>query len=102
MHTSNTDHDETLKEQIETILDTCIFTALDAEMHSTATSVATNRILDMLGEDRERAVNAGRIEELEKLITLNKTLYGVEAEMTRRANNRLAELSNPTQEKEKQ
>lgn len=56
MHTSNTDHDETLKEQIETILDTCIFTALDAEMHSTATSVATNRILDMLGEDRERAV----------------------------------------------
>jgi hypothetical protein len=99
MHTSNTDHDETLKEQIETILDTCIFTALDAEMHSTATSVATNRILDMLGEDRERAVNAGRIEELEKLITLNKTLYGVEAEMTRRANNRLAELSNPSQTK---
>ena len=92
-------NDETLKEQIETILDTCIFTALDAEMHSTATSVATNRILDMLGEDRERAVNAGRIEELKQLITLNKTLYGVEAEMTRRANNRLAELSNPTQEK---
>ena len=56
-------------------------------------------VLALIDKDRERAVNAGRIEELEKLITLNKTLYGVEAEMTRRANNRLAELSNPTQEK---
>ena len=50
-------------------------------------------VLALIDKDRERAVNAGRIEELEKLITLNK------AEMTRRANNRLAELSNPTQEK---
>ena len=58
-------------------------------------------VLALIDKDRERAVNAGRIEELEKLITLNKTLYGVEAEMTKRANNRIAQLSNPTQEKGK-
>ena len=72
------------------------------ERFSIATQIRNEQlglIMDLVKQDRERAVNAGRIEELKQLITLNKTLYGVEAEMTRRANNRLAELSNPTQEK---
>ena len=73
------------------------------ERFSIATQIRNEQlglIMDLVKQDRERAVNAGRIEELEKLITLNKTLYGVEAEMTRRANNRLAELSNLIQETE--
>jgi diacylglycerol kinase family enzyme len=94
--------DETLKEQIKDILR--MPHNKKPERFSIATQIRNEQlglIMDLVKQDRERAVNAGRIEELEKLITLNKTLYGVEAEMTKRANNRLAKLSNPTQEKGK-
>ncbi len=35
-------------EQLEVILDECIFTAQDPEMHSTATSVATEQIVQLI------------------------------------------------------
>lgn len=95
--------DKVLKEQIDDIFArACLnneYFGIDGwyELH---TPTLRKEIQELILQDRERAVNAGRIEELEKLITLNKTLNGVEAEMTRRANNRLAKLSNLTQEKE--
>ena len=111
MHTSNTDHDETLKEQIEQALKKDFNNLLVKEFTTDwriqrlkigldIEVMDFDNLMQLIKQDRERAVNAGRIEELEKLITLNKTLYGVEAEMTKRANNRLAQLSNLTQEKE--
>ena len=58
-------------EQIETILDTCIFTALDAEMHSTATSVATDQIMQLIDSAITEAVTkelTERSEDIEQII----------------------------------
>ena len=62
MHTSNTDHDETLKEQILTEF---------KQVHKLApadyTENCTNVVMSIIKEDRERAVKEARLDELKQL-----------------------------------
>ena len=62
MHTSNTDHDETLKEQILTEF---------KQVHKLApadyTENCTNVVMSIMKGDRDRAVREARIDELEQL-----------------------------------
>lgn len=62
MHTSNTDHDETLKEQILTEF---------KQVHKLApadyTENCTNVVMSIMKGDRDRAVREARLDELEQL-----------------------------------
>jgi len=62
MHTSNTDHDETLKEQILTEF---------KQVHKLApadyTENCTNVVMSIMKGDRDRAVREARLDELKQL-----------------------------------
>ena len=105
-HTTHSDNLEdsmselTIKDKLETILDTCIFTALDAEMHSTATSVASNQIMQLI----DSAITEARINELELGVASNE-YNGMQAASIINiapdyADHRIQELKNNTTKQE--
>ena len=71
----------TIKDKVETILDTCIFTALNAEMHSTATSVSTEQIIQLIDSAITEAQIRG-IEEAHKEILEMAYSYTGEDELS--------------------
>jgi hypothetical protein len=96
MHTSNTDHDETLKEQIELILSEYkigfqVPPEMDINKHLDG---FTQSIMQLIKEDREKFTE--RAVEL-----INKNLFSAEDE---RENIRetLTQLSNPAHEAQRQ
>ena len=69
-------------EQLEVILDECIFTAQDPEMHSTATSVATEQIMQLI----DSAITEARSEEM--MFALSRpTLEEMEKHLAQLKNN---------------
>ena len=113
----NRDHDETIKEQIKDILR--MPHNKKPERFSIATQIRNEQlglIMDLVKQDRERAVREARIDELNRLIKLHTRTYtqtitdnmgevylsdGHSYISKYEAQERLAQLSNPAQEKGK-
>ena len=87
-HTTHSDNLEdpmselTIKDKVETILDKCIFTALNAEMHSTATSVSTEQIMQLIDSAITEAYKKGYIKGgIDEILRHDKARETVEAQL---------------------
>ena len=109
MHTSSTDHDETLNAIFYNPDHTKRYNPSGKPTGVVLTDFdimeAKQAIMQLIKEDRERAVREARIDELE-IITDHYTPYrpflddDKNVNIRRYCTDRIAELSNPTQEKE--
>lgn len=96
--------DETLKEQIDTwIRQAYINGSLDVNNpEPQGSDVCTELVWEAVLKDRERAVREARINELKNIVSPARTNKQKHLGVAYLVEDRLAELSNPTQAKEKQ
>ena len=96
--------DKALKEQIELILSEYkigfqVPPEMDINKHLDG---FTQSIMQLIKEDRERVVKEARIDELKNIVSPARTNKQKHLGVAYLVEDRLAELSNPTQAKEKQ
>ena len=98
--------DKALREQVDEIVDKHRHFCTQADMFTGLSDVQTSHaIMQLILQDRERAVKEARLDELKQL--WNNTQHsivpeGAKAEdMSAELHNRIAQLSNPTQAKDK-
>lgn len=96
--------DETLKEQIDTwIRQAYVNGSLDVNNpEPQGSDVCTELVWEAVLKDRERAVREARINELKNIVSPARTNKQKHLGVAYLVEDRLAELSNPTQAKEKQ
>jgi hypothetical protein len=96
--------DETLKEQIDTwIRQAYVNGSLDVNNpEPQGSDVCTELVWEAVLKDRERVVKEARIDELKNIVSPARTNKQKHLGVAYLVEDRLAELSNPTQAKEKQ